>query len=590
MNHAPNSETGKIVPLLRIGLEDDEGSSAQTQDPTIRVNIPFHPRETASPRRGWDPPDVTQLQQMLPQYHVESFIARGGMGAVYKGLQEALQRPVAIKILPPEVLQGGKDQRFSERFKHEARAMARLSHPGIVAVFDAGETADGLLYFVMEYVEGTDLAQLIAGEGPLEIQRTIEIIGAVCEALHFAHQEGIVHRDIKPSNIMIDNRGRVKIADFGLAKSLNVEGTLLTGTNVAMGTPDYIAPETMIPGMGVDHRADLYAVGVMLYQMLTGRIPRGRFLLPSGIVPHVDHRFDAIVDKAMQTDREKRYDSAVEMKTDLSAVIRDSAHAGGASPGSPHVRPEKFPPAQAPRSGGQAAKKLPPDQAAATTRSGLGRTPLLFGAAALVATGAFLALKKPAVQNAGLASPSAVSAENEKWARIWDESSDIKEQRKFFVNDGWLLSKPGTSRGMTMFYPKIWRDCAIRCEWKWAEGTGGSHISLRQWEASRYQLMRSKSGIRLAYSNGNGNDKILKEYPVSEPKIGDVFTLELRAVGTTLIGRLDGREVIRFEDDRLSAGGPAIYLHGNAEARNIEALNLDPPGFSPATPSPPRNN
>jgi serine/threonine protein kinase len=176
--------------------------------------------QRTSPTQIWQPPTLEQLQQVLPQYEISAFIARGGMGAVYRGTQRALKRAVAIKVLPPEMEEG--DMQFAARFKHEAQAMAQLSHPNIVAVHEAGEV-DGLLYFVMEFIEGTDLAQLIASEGRIEPQRAIQITSAVCEALAFAHEEGIVHRDIKPSNIMIDRRGRVKVADFGLAKTLNVE-------------------------------------------------------------------------------------------------------------------------------------------------------------------------------------------------------------------------------------------------------------------------------------------------------------------------------------------------------------------------------
>ena len=302
---------------------------------------------TAGPARGWQPPALEELQRVLPQYEISAFVARGGMGAVYKGVQRTLKRPVAIKVLPPEADDG--DLHFAERFKREAQAMARLSHPNIVTVYDAGEVMLGeterpgvaeprseqetgraggtLLYFVMEYIEGTDVARLIAAEGALGARRAVEITVAVCEALAFAHEEGIIHRDIKPSNVMIDKKGRVKVADFGLAKSMHLESTLLTRSDVAVGTPDFIAPEMMLPGTQVDQRADLYAVGVMLYQMLTGRVPRGRFEMPSGVVPQMDKRFDRIVDKAMQTDRDKRYSTATEMKRDVEKVVPKGAPA-----------------------------------------------------------------------------------------------------------------------------------------------------------------------------------------------------------------------------------------------------------------------
>ncbi|OYW71795.1 MAG: hypothetical protein B7Z37_26720, partial [Verrucomicrobia bacterium 12-59-8] len=562
MNDTPTSKPDEIVPLLRLGLEEDGDSGAHTLDATIRVDAPSPRTEANVRQRGWEPPSVGRLQQLLPQYDVTSFIARGGMGAVYKGQQKALKRPVAIKVLPHEMHEGSEDMQFSERFKHEAQAMARLTHPNIVAVFDAGETPDGLLYFVMEFIEGTDVAQLIASEGLLEPQRAIDITVAVCEALAFAHEEGIVHRDIKPSNIMIDKRGRVKVADFGLAKSVNLEATLLTGTNLAMGTPDFIAPEAMIPGMKIDQRADLYAVGVMLYQMLTGKIPRGRFLLPSGVLPQIDPRFDAIVDKAMQTDREKRYSTAIELKTDVEKA--------GAGSLQQSVRTAE--------EGGAAAKKQHGDKGAGPAKqAGSSRTPLFFGAAAVLAIGAFFALKQPALKDdvTNHTPMSAANGEGEKWQRMWNEPGELSDLKKIAVEDGWVVSKAGTPSGSTQFYPKQWRDGAIRSEWRWAEGSTSSHLSLRQSEGARYEVGRSKTAIHLAFNRGVGSGKLLKEYPINEPKIGETFSLELRAVGTTITAKLDGKEIIRVEDTQRAAGGPALYLYGAAGMRNIEVLNLD---------------
>jgi serine/threonine protein kinase/formylglycine-generating enzyme required for sulfatase activity len=287
-----------ISSLLRIGLEETQAGG---------------------PVPHWEPPSVEELQHALPQYEISGFIARGGMGAVYKGTQKALQRTVAIKVLPPGIDDG--ERHFAERFKREAQTMARLSHPNIVTVYEAGENADGWLYIVMEFIDGTDVGQLIASEGIVEPRRAIQITSAVCEGLAFAHEEGIIHRDIKPSNIMLDRKGRVKVADFGLAKALNVDTPSFSSATTTVGTPEFIAPEAHIAGTLVDQRADIYAVGVMLYQMLTGQIPRGKFTPPSSFVPEVDKRLDAIVDKALQTDREQRYSTASEMKTDVDATI-----------------------------------------------------------------------------------------------------------------------------------------------------------------------------------------------------------------------------------------------------------------------------
>ncbi len=291
------------------------------------------PQETtASGPPDWQPPSVEELQRQLPQFTIEKLIARGGMGAVYKGIQKSLQRPVAIKVLPPGLMHF--DPNFAARFKREARAMALLSHSNIVTVYDAGETPKGLLYFVMEFIEGTDMAQLISRQGRLAQAQVAGILETVCEALDFAHKSGIIHRDIKPSNIMIDASGRVKVADFGLAKLTNADSSLKTSLNVAMGTPDFLAPEALVAGAVVDCRADIYALGVMLYQMLTGTIPRGRFQLPSAVTsPQVHRGFDAIVDRAMQVDREKRYSSALELRSALARIAASLPRAAAPRPG-----------------------------------------------------------------------------------------------------------------------------------------------------------------------------------------------------------------------------------------------------------------
>lgn len=257
---------------------------------------------------------------MLPQYSVECLVGRGGMGAVYKGVQLSLERIVAIKLLPPAIEQ--QDTAFAERFKNEAKLMGRLNHPAIVSVYDFGRTTDGQLYFVMEFVDGTDVQRMIAREGRLLPEHALAVTAHLCDALGYAHRQGIVHRDIKPSNVLIDSEGRVKVADFGLAKlTSNPLTSGLTQTGMAMGTPDYVAPETLSLGTDVDGRADLYAVGVMLYQMLTGEIPRGMFKMPSQKYQGIDPRFDNIIRHALEHDREERYQTSHELRRDLDVIL-----------------------------------------------------------------------------------------------------------------------------------------------------------------------------------------------------------------------------------------------------------------------------
>jgi serine/threonine protein kinase len=252
-------------------------------------------------------------------------LGQGGMGAVYKARQTKLDRIVAVKVLPAE---WGKDPAFAERFAREAKALARLSHPHIVAVHDFGE-GDGQFYLVMEYVDGANLRAILANGG-LEAHEALAIVPQLCDALQYAHEEGIVHRDIKPENILLDSKGRVKIADFGLAKLTNRPRATftLTGSQQIMGTLDYMAPEQRLTPQQVDHRADIYSLGVVFYEMLTGELPLGRFAPPSS-KPGVDARLDDIVFRALEREPGQRYQRISEVKTDLQALGADAGFVRG---------------------------------------------------------------------------------------------------------------------------------------------------------------------------------------------------------------------------------------------------------------------
>tara|TARA_R110000850_G_scaffold3926_2_gene18677 strand:- start:124 stop:3600 length:3477 start_codon:yes stop_codon:yes gene_type:complete len=264
---------------------------------------------------------------MLPQYEISGIIGRGGMGAVYRGRQAKLDRDVAIKLLPETLAQGDDELNFAARFEQEARAMAKLDHPSIISVFDFGETSDGQLYFVMEFIDGMDIHQYLQHHnGKLEQDEALSITAHVLDALEYAHRHGIVHRDIKPANVLLNHEGRVKIADFGLAKKLTVAGEddsapALTMTNMAIGTPDYVAPEALDSDQTPDHRADLYAVGVMLYKMLTGKLPRGNFELPSEMLAELDPRLDGVVSLALAPDPDNRYATASDLRLAIDPVI-----------------------------------------------------------------------------------------------------------------------------------------------------------------------------------------------------------------------------------------------------------------------------
>jgi predicted Ser/Thr protein kinase len=266
---------------------------------------------------AFTPPTVEALASHFPQLELVGLLGRGGMGAVYKARQPALDRFVALKILP--VAAAGGDPSFAHRFQREARALAQLNHPHIVGVYEYGQVA-GFSYFVMEYVDGVNLRELERA-GRLSPREALAIVPQICEALQFAHDHGIVHRDIKPENILLDSQGRVKIADFGLAKLMRGEpgGVALTMTQQAMGTPQYMAPEQVEKPEHVDHRADIYSLGVVFYEMLTGELPLGRFPAPSQKV-HVDVRLDEIVLKTLEKEPALRYQQARDVRTQVQSV------------------------------------------------------------------------------------------------------------------------------------------------------------------------------------------------------------------------------------------------------------------------------
>ncbi len=243
------------------------------------------------------------------------------MGAVYQARQRQLDRLVALKILPAEV---SHDPAFAERFMREARALARLGHSNIVAVHDFGQ-ADGFYYFLMEFIDGVTLRHLLA-EGKLEPREALAIVPQICEALQYAHDQGVVHRDIKPENILLDKAGRVKIADFGLARLVGTDmgSRRLTQPREVMGTPHYMAPEQVEKPQFVDHRADIYSLGVVFYEMLTGELPLGRFASPSQKV-QVDVRLDEVVLRALEKEPERRYQQASQVRTDLDSIALTSS-------------------------------------------------------------------------------------------------------------------------------------------------------------------------------------------------------------------------------------------------------------------------
>ncbi|MCX6876857.1 MAG: protein kinase [Verrucomicrobia bacterium] len=264
----------------------------------------------------FEAPDAAALAPLFPGYLVECLIATGGMGAVFKAVQNSLDRPVAIKILPREF---GQDQEYRTNFVTEAKTMARLNHPNLVGVYDFGE-ADGMLFIIMEFVPGKTLFHSAHGIA-IAADEAARIVIGVCQALAHAHEHGILHRDIKPSNILLDEQARPKIGDFGLARPV---GTVLKDGETIFGTPHYTAPEVLKYPDSVDARADIFSVGVVFHELLTGRLPAADPRPPS-LIAGCDPRFDAIIRRATHPSPELRYSSAADMAKEIGVVAAAAA-------------------------------------------------------------------------------------------------------------------------------------------------------------------------------------------------------------------------------------------------------------------------
>ena len=272
------------------------------------------------PTLGKPPPTaplpLAEVARRFPRLEILGCLGCGGMGVVYKARQPHLNRFVALKILAP-----GKEQdpSFAERFAREAQTLARLNHPHIVTLYEFGKV-DGLFYLLMEHVDGMTLRQLLQSK-KLTPEEALAIVPKICEALQYAHEHGVVHRDIKPENVLLNREGWVKIADFGIAKMLS--GTpgqpTITRDEQVIGTPHYMAPEQVEQPQRVDHRADIYSLGVVLYEMLTGELPLGKFAAPSQRV-QIDVRLDEVVLRALEKDPERRYQHASQVKTAVETI------------------------------------------------------------------------------------------------------------------------------------------------------------------------------------------------------------------------------------------------------------------------------
>lgn len=311
---SPNTPSpGQPDPAALLAL----GLATQAADAGASATPPLTPAELAAE---------------FPQLEILELLGRGGMGAVYKARQRDLDRLVALKILRPGL---DADPGFAERFTREARALAQLNHPGIVTLYEFGKTSAGRYFILMEFVDGMNLRQLLAA-GRLSPREALAIVPPLCDALQYAHDRGLIHHDIKPENLLIDRLGRIKIADFGIATIASRKPETSLAVEIA-GTPAYMAPEQRTHPNAVNHRADLYALGVVLYQMLTGELPADGQLQPPSHHVQLDVRLDEIVLRALEKDPARRYAAANDFKTQLETITSTS----GATPvpRSRNVRP-----------------------------------------------------------------------------------------------------------------------------------------------------------------------------------------------------------------------------------------------------------
>ena len=275
-------------------------------------------------------PDGTYLiDRTIGKYRIVREIGRGGMGVVYAGHQTELDRPVAVKVLAPHL---AWEKTFVDRFLHEARMAAKLNHPHIVTIYDVGQQ-DNVYYLVMRLVEGKPLKDIIAQEGAIPLARTVGILAQLAEALDFAHSHGVIHRDVKPGNILVERGDQVTLTDFGVARA--AEGTRLTATGITLGTPEYMSPEQAL-GQPTDARTDVYSLGIVLYEMLTGRVPfhadtplatlmqqaQNPPPRPRSIVPSMPQEVEEVILKTLSKQPDGRYASAGEFARTLDGIAR----------------------------------------------------------------------------------------------------------------------------------------------------------------------------------------------------------------------------------------------------------------------------
>lgn len=361
----------------RCGAEQRFGGGPES---TMGLNNAFNRYMGGEkPLIGGRQPDDLVGQTIDGKYRLDAVLGAGGMGVVYRAARLLIGDTVAIKIILPEHV---SDQRAIQRFRREAQATAMLKHPNAVAIYDFGTTSEGLVYLVMELIEGHSLRQIIREQGPLAPQAASMLIDQVCSALDEAHRRNMVHRDLKPDNIVVtptSSGALVKVLDFGLAKMLDPETTSgnLTQTGTVMGTPFYMSPEQFM-GEELDGRSDIYSLGIVLYEMLTGAVPFNSPTPTAVVVQHVNQAprslraidgrippaVEAVVLRALEKRREARQQTAGALAQELSFAVR------GETPAPPVFSPQASSAQQPPTPSAWGTRETVPTMALNTPASG----------------------------------------------------------------------------------------------------------------------------------------------------------------------------------------------------------------------------
>ncbi|MCJ7581900.1 MAG: serine/threonine protein kinase [Candidatus Aminicenantes bacterium] len=311
-------------PKCQTDNPDSQKFCGECATPLPGIQDAIHTKTLETPTE-----ELTRGSVFAGRYEIIEELGKGGMGRVYRVEDTKLKQEVALKLIKPEI---ASDKKTIERFRNELKLARNIRHKNVCGMFDLGET-EGAPFITMEFVPGQDLKGLIRQSGQLAVGTTINIAKQICDGLTEAHKSGVVHRDLKPSNIMIDKQGDVRIMDFGIARSLEAKG--ITSAGVMIGTPEYMSPE-QVEGKEVDQRSDIYSLGIILYEMVTGRVPfkgdtpftigmkhKGEIPQnPKELNPQISDDLSSVIMRCLEKEKDRRYQSAGEARSELESIER----------------------------------------------------------------------------------------------------------------------------------------------------------------------------------------------------------------------------------------------------------------------------